>query len=511
MKFERASGLLLHPTSFPGPYGVGDLGGEAYRFVDFLAETHQKLWQVLPLGPTGYGDSPYACFSAFAGNPLLISPDILLGQGLLEKSDLENLPPFQWERVNYGTVIEWKMALLARSFALYQSLADDEVRAVVADFERENAVWLDDYALFMAAKAAHEGAGWHEWESGLRQRLPTSLVEWREKLAEPIAFQKYLQFLFAQQWASLREYANQREVKIVGDLPIFVAYDSADVWSNPGIFFLDEAGRSTVVSGVPPDYFSTTGQRWGNPLYNWEELARTDYAWWIERFRAAFRLTDIVRLDHFRGFESYWEVPADEETAINGRWAKGPGADLFQRVFQTLGDQPIIAEDLGLITEAVEKLRVLLDFPGMRVLQFAFGEGPKALYLPHNYDADTLVYTGNHDNDTTVGWFEKAAPHEREYLLRYLAMDGNANPADVTWRLLRLAWSSVASMAIAPLQDLLAIGSEGRMNAPGDAEGNWAWRYHPDSLSEWARERLLEITLTYGRYLPTPPASQEQV
>lgn len=511
MEFERASGVLLHPTSFPGPYGIGDLGGEAYRFVDFLEQTGQKLWQLLPLSPTGYGDSPYASFSAFAGNPLLISPDILLGQGLLEQSDLQDLPTFSGETVEYGPVIEWKLGLLQRSFQLFQERAGEELKAVLKEFEQTNATWLDDYALFMAAKAAHEGAVWHQWEKGLALHEAASLAEWCEKLADAVAFQKYVQFIFFQQWLSLKEYANERGIKVIGDIPIFVAYDSADVWSNPDLFYLDENRESTVVAGVPPDYFSATGQRWGNPLYKWERLAQTDYAWWIERFRAAFKLVDIARLDHFRGFESYWEVPASEETAINGRWVKGPGAALFQAVFKNLGELPIIAEDLGIITPPVAALRLELGFPGMKVLQFAFGNDAADLYLPHNYERSTLVYTGTHDNDTTAGWFGTAQPQEREGVFRYLGLpaDSQISPAEMTSKLVRLAWGSVADLAIAPLQDLLGLGSEGRMNAPGRSYGNWGWRYHPGSLSEWLHNNLKELTLTYARFVPPKPETDE--
>ncbi len=501
MKFERASGVLLHPSSFPGPYGIGDLGAEAYRFVDFLQQTGQKLWQILPLTPTGYGDSPYAGFSAFAGNPMLISLDILLGQGFLNPEDLENIPEFAWHHVDYGSIIDWKMGLLARSYECFQERAGPQVEAQLAVFEQENSWWLEDFALFMAAKSAHAGALWAEWEAGLAHRLPAALTEWREKLAGPVAFHKYLQFIFFDQWLTLKEYANAQGIKIVGDIPLFVAYDSADVWSHPEIFFLDQEGRSTFVAGVPPDYFSATGQRWGNPLYRWDVLSASDYQWWVERFRVAYRVTDIVRIDHFRGFESYWEVPAEEETAINGRWAKGPGATLFEAVFRQLGERPIIAEDLGMITPKVKDLLKELDFPGMRVLQFAFGDGATDPYLPHNYERHTLVYTGTHDNNTTVGWLTQASPEEQGRVLRYLGAEEPISPSQIVWRLVRLAWSSVADLAIAPLQDLLGIGNEGRMNTPGAASGNWGWRYHPDSLSDWLRTNLADITLLYARYV----------
>jgi 4-alpha-glucanotransferase len=505
LKFERAGGILLHPTSFPGSYGIGDLGAEAYEWVDFLRDAGQKLWQILPLGPTGYGDSPYACFSAFAGNPLLISPDILLGQGLLPFDELEGVPEFSETLVEYGKVLEWKMKLLQSSYAIYKERASEEVQAEVKTFEAENAAWLNDYAFFMACKTVHEGATWNTWEPGLAQRDPATILEWTLKLADEIGFQKYLQFLFFQQWQSLRDYANEQGIRIMGDIPIFVAYDSAEVWAHPELFYLDDEGNSTVVAGVPPDYFSATGQRWGNPLYRWDKLRDTGFTWWLERFRTVLKQVDYVRLDHFRGFEAYWEVPANEETAINGRWVKGPGEDLFKAVSIALGDLPIIAEDLGLITPEVAALRENLGFPGMRVLQFAFNGDPADAYLPHNYVPETLVYTGTHDNDTTAGWLAKATPEEQDFLMRYLVQSKPESIEIVTWRLIRLAWSSVAHLAIVPLQDLFALGSEARMNAPGRAAGNWGWRYTADMLTGELKEKLLDMSTLYGRYAVSKP------
>ncbi|MEO8289084.1 MAG: 4-alpha-glucanotransferase [Chloroflexota bacterium] len=510
---RRAGGILLHPTSFPGPYGIGDLGGEAYRFVDFLQQTGQKLWQILPLSPTGYGDSPYAAFSAFAGNPLLISPDILGGMSLLEPHDLLDVPGFPPDRVDYGPVIEWKMGLLKRSYTLFKSSPVKQFHEELARFEKENASWLEDYALFMAVKAAHGGITWSDWEQGIALRLPDSIAAWSAKLEDEIRFQKYIQFLFSIQWMSLKKYANERNVHIVGDIPIFVAYDSADVWAHPELFHLDEKGRTTVVAGVPPDYFSATGQYWGNPLYRWDVLADTGYAWWLDRFRNAFRLYDYVRLDHFRGFAAYWEVPVnDEQTAANGHWVKGPGLKFFQAVLAALGDQPIIAEDLGVITPDVVEIREAMGFPGMRVLQFAFGAFETDAtdpYLPHNYLQNTVVYTGTHDNDTTVAWFLTASAQEQANVKHYLDLDQygpNTDPVDmarlVAGKLVRLAYSSVADMAIVPLQDLLGAGNEGRMNWPGRAEGNWSWRFHPDSLSDPLRAALRDITILFARYIP---------
>ena len=510
MNFERASGVLLHPTSFPGPYGIGDLGREAYLFVDFLRQTGQKLWQILPLTPTGYGDSPYAAFSAFAGNPLLISPDILMQQGLLEPEDLQNLPDFTPGRVDYGPLIEWKMGLLRRSYNRFKAGSYPQVRSELSLFEAENANWLEDYALFMAVKAAHGGITWSEWPEGIALRRPESLAQWGERLADDVDFQKYIQFLFFKQWAILKQYANEHDVKVVGDIPIFVAYDSADVWAHPELFYLDEKGRTTVVAGVPPDYFAAKGQYWGNPLYRWDVLAADGYSWWIERFRNAFRLYDIVRLDHFRGFAAYWEVPAnDEQTAANGRWVKGPGVQFFQAIRDALGDQPIIAEDLGVITPDVVEIREAMGFPGMRVLQFAFGAFETDAtdpYLPHNFEHNTVVYTGTHDNDTTPGWYRTATEKERANARHYLDIDPVSEDENtgqlVSWKLVRLAYGSVANTAIVPLQDLLGLGNEARMNWPGKPGGNWQWRYTTGDLTDHLRATLLDITVLFARYVP---------
>jgi 4-alpha-glucanotransferase len=504
MTSSRSSGVLLHPTSLPGRWGIGDLGAPAYAFVDFLHTAGQQLWQIMPLGPTGYGDSPYQGFSAFAGNPLLISLDQLRADGLLEEEDLAESPGFSDWAVDYGAVIGFKIPLLRRSFERFQAGATPELRQEVAAFRAGNRAWLEDYALFAALKQAHEGANWNTWEPGAAQRQPDALLRWRQELAEPIGFHAYMQFQFFRQWGRLKEYANQRGVRIIGDIPIFVAYDSADVWANPELFFLDETGQPTVVAGVPPDYFSATGQLWGNPLYRWDVLAQQGYGWWIERFRTAFTLVDIVRLDHFRGFAAYWEVPASEETAINGRWVDGPGAALFEAVRARLGDLPIIAEDLGLITPDVNELRDQLGFPGMKVLQFAFGGGPDDPYLPHNYEPHSVVYTGTHDNDTTTGWWNTVMPHERTHAQIYMGRDGS----DISWDLIRLALASVAEMAVIPLQDVLAFGSEARMNTPGRASGNWSWRYTPDQLGQPLIDRLRMLTAVYGRVKPEKPQEE---
>lgn len=498
MRFPRASGILLHPTSLPGEYGIGNVGEPAYDFVDFLSTSGQRLWQVLPLGPTGYGDSPYQSFSAFAGNHLLISLAELVSEGLLASSDLNTALPSvspSPDRVDYGTVIDFKQAVLRESYARFQAQASRAQRGEFAEFQDANQSWLDDYALYMALKDHFGGGSWNEWDKDIRTRETDAIAAWTDRLANDIAFQQYLQFQFFRQWLALRRYANRRAIRIVGDIPIFVAYDSADTWANPDLFYFDAEGNPTVVAGVPPDYFSETGQLWGNPLYRWDAMAANSYAWWIDRFAATFRQVDFVRVDHFRGFEAYWEVPADAETAVNGAWVEGPGAELFHAVARELGELPIIAEDLGVITPKVEALREELGFPGMKILQFAFNGDNGSAYLPHNYGSNYVVYTGTHDNDTTCGWFESAPESERQFALQYTGSDGR----EFHWDFIRLALSSVADMAIVPLQDVLGLGTEARMNFPGRRSGNWTWRYTPDMLSPEVADRLRTMARIYGR------------
>jgi 4-alpha-glucanotransferase len=495
VRLPRSSGILLHPASLPGGHGIGDLGDEAYRFVDVLVAAKQGLWQVLPLGPTGYGDSPYQCFSAFAGNPLLISPAQLIVDGLLAPDDLAAAPNFPADRVEYGPVIVYKRALLDTATRRFKAGADPGLDAAYDTFQREQALWLDDFALFMALKDAHHGAVWSAWEPGIAMRTPGALERWRRQLAESISDHKVVQFLFFRQWLALKRYANDRGVRLIGDMPIYVAYDSADVWSHPDLFFLNERGERTVVAGVPPDAFSATGQLWGNPLYRWDGMAEQGYAWWIERFRSVLSLADTVRIDHFIGFTRYWEVQADEATAENGRWVPGPGAAIALAVERALGPLPVIAEDLGLVTPEVEELRDRFDFPGMKVLQFAFGGDASHPYLPHNYSPNCVVHTGTHDNDTTVGWFTSAPPSERSFAQRYLARSGE----DIAYDIIRLAMSSVADTVVVPLQDVLALGSEARMNVPGRPAGNWAWRFRPGMLLDRHVNRLREMVELYGR------------
>lgn len=493
MKLERSSGILLHPTSLPGPYGIGDLGSYAYHFVDWLASAGCKLWQILPLGPTGYGDSPYQCFSAFAGNPYLINPDLLLHEGLLHPDDLVEKVNFQDHQVDFGRIIPWKLNLLERAFMRFKSTPG----AIQREFDRfaeKNSAWLHDYALFMAIKEAHGGGAWGGWPPELRGREKIAIEEAEKSLSDAISRYTFYQFIFFRQWNTLRDYAREKDIKIIGDIPIFVAYDSADVWGNPELFALDDFGQPTVVAGVPPDYFSPTGQLWGNPLYRWNIHRENGYAWWLARFRAILGQVDIVRLDHFRGFAGYWEIPGDSPTAETGRWVPGPGKDFLSKVETELGELPIIAEDLGEITPDVIELRDHFNLPGMKIIQFGFS-GPENPFLPHNYPETCVTYTGTHDNDTSRGWYETAPTHERNYARRFLNSDGSGFP----WDLIRAAWSSVAVYALAPMQDILSLGTDARMNFPGTLGNNWCWRMSPEALSDRLKERLRDLNYLYRR------------
>jgi 4-alpha-glucanotransferase len=495
MTFSRASGVLVHPTSFPGRFGIGDLGCGARRVIDFLAAGRQRLWQVLPLGPTGYADSPYACFSAFAGNHALIAPDALAEHGWLRGHELDAVPAFSASTVDYGPVLRFKQALLRQAHERFRATATASQRADLDAFREANRAWLDDYALFMALKEAHKGAPWTEWEPQLVARRPEALDEARSALADDVWLHEFLQWVFFAQWAALRGYARERGLSIVGDVAIFAAHDSADVWAHPDLFTLDAHGQPMFVAGVPPDYFSRTGQRWGNPPYRWDALASSGYSWWIERMRASLHVTDILRLDHFRGFHAYWEVPATLPTAEHGRWVRGPGAALFRAISAALGDVPLIAEDLGKITPPVRRLRESLGLPGMKILQFAFGSDAHNPHLPHAYTRDMVVYTGTHDNDTALGWFSGRGPRERDFVLRY----AHGNGDELHWDFIRLALASVADTAIIPLQDVLGLGSAARMNTPGTPSGNWAWRCTEEQLLPETSARLAALTATYGR------------
>ncbi|CAN5276491.1 4-alpha-glucanotransferase [soil metagenome] len=478
MTFPRASGVLLHPTSLPGPHGCGDLGPAAYYFVDWLVSAKQRLWQILPLGGIGPGNSPYMSSSAFAGNPLLIDLAELHARGWLDEADLQPDARFSDTRVHFGAVLPWRMARLQKAAARFAHNISAADQVDYADFCLLHAIWLEDYALFMTLTEIHSGRDWCDWPVPLARRDAQALQQASSAHAERIAFWKFSQWCFFRQWKKLRAHANERGVKIVGDAPIFIAYQSAEVWARQELFELDADGRATAIAGVPPDYFSATGQRWGNPLYRWRVHAAEGYAWWIERVRRIFELVDIVRIDHFRGFAGYWEIPASEPNAIRGRWLPGPGAALFHAIEAALGELPIIAEDLGVITPDVDALRHEFSLPGMRILQFAFGEDGENdntnAYLPHNFDSNTVVYTGTHDNNTTQGWWRDAAPALRQRVLDYL---GTGDGHDIHWQLIRAACASVADTAIHPLQDVLGLGAEHRMNLPGQGEGYWEWRF----------------------------------
>ena len=506
MNFPRASGILLHPTSLPSAYGIGELGAEAHAFADFLRDAGQHIWQVLPLGPTGYGDSPYQCFSAFAGSPLLISMDGLVERGYLDRLDLAGKPDFPVDNVNFGAVIAWKLPLLRQAFQAFRGSAAADRQEFEAFCQRHSA-WLDEFALFMALKDAHNEVIWTEWEPALALRDPAALARARDQHREHIECNKFIQFEFERQWCELKAHCTRDDIRIMGDLPIYVALDSADVWANHKLFELGEDGKPRVVAGVPPDYFSATGQLWGNPIYCWEAHARTGYAWWIARFRRALEMLDMIRLDHFRGFEAYYEIPAGEVTAVNGAWVKGPGAQLFAALKNALGELPIVAENLGVITPEVEGLRKQFDFPGMAILQFAFGNDPQAPdFKPHNYPHHLVAYTGTHDNDTVVGWWNSrpgkgsvrtAEDVERElaFARSYLNTDGH----DINWGMIRTLIASVANTVLFPLQDVLGVGSEGRMNLPGSSSGNWRWRFREGSLTPEIAARLKEWTATFER------------
>lgn len=496
----------MHPTSLPGEFGIGDLGPEAFRFVDFLVEAGQRYWQILPLGPTGFGDSPYQCFSAFAGNNLLISPEKLVEDGLVSAADIADHPEFTEHKVDFQSVQNWKTQLLPKAYAGFHHTTSVDLRGKFETFCRENEYWLDEYALFRSIKTTQNERPWYEWPDPLKLRYGSTLREMSEELFDEIQAHKFYQFLFFRQWHSLKAYANQNGVKIIGDIPIFVALDSADVWCDQDKFKLNTDGSAEVVAGVPPDYFSKTGQLWGNPIYDWDAMRRDGYAWWISRFRNTFATVDIVRVDHFRGFAASWEVPGKDKTAENGRWVDVPGKELFFALKAALGDLPVIAEDLGVITPDVEELRDGFGFPGMRILQFAFGGDAKNHDLPHNYVRNCVAYTGTHDNDTTVGWFLSQAgagstrdageiTREHDYCLKYLNSDGS----EIHWDFIRGVWSSVADTSITPMPDLLGLGTEGRMNLPATTSGNWQWRMDKDAITDEITSRLKELTVTYGR------------
>jgi 4-alpha-glucanotransferase len=499
MRFERASGVLLHPTSLPGAHGCGDFGKEAYHFVDWLVAGGQRLWQLLPLAGIGPGNSPYMSNSAFAGNALLIDLAELVQQGWLSQEDLNPVPGLDAAEVNFAVMYPFRMQRLAKAAAAFATAGTAAQREDYQRFLLEQKTWLNDYALFMSLCEAKDWCDWHSWEPALVKREPKALAAAQKQYAQRIEFWRFCQWRFYRQWALLKSYANNKGVQIIGDTPIFIAYLSAEVWANQHLFELDAAGVPSVVAGVPPDFFSATGQRWGNPLYRWSAHAKDNYAWWVERIRRTFELVDIVRIDHFRGFAGYWEIPASEPTAVRGQWVPGPGDALFKAINKALGPMPIIAEDLGVITPDVDALRKKFGFPGMRILQFAFAGDASDRFLPHNYEPDTVVYTGTHDNDTVAGWWATATDHERHMARGYLATDGH----DMPWTMIRAAMSSVADTAVHPMQDVLALPAEARMNYPGQESGWWGWRFEWAQVQPWHAGRLAELTKTYGRTTPT--------
>jgi 4-alpha-glucanotransferase len=509
MEFKRSAGILLHPTSLPGKFGIGDLGNEAYKFVDFLKEAGQTLWQVFPLGPTGYGDSPYQCFSAFAGNPLLVSPEKLMEDGFLSVEELNDPPSFDPKKIDYGNVIDYKKSILKKAYHNFE-ISSNGLENEFEKFCKSNKEWLDDFSLFMACKDYHNGDVWSSWEKGLVHREKKALNEWEKKLHDDIQYQKFVQFNFFRQWNAIRKYANQNGIKIIGDMPIFIAYDSSDLWSNKELFTVDEEGKLTFVAGVPPDYFSATGQLWGNPLYKWDVMEKDDFIWWRKRFASLFQLVDIVRIDHFRGFEAYWKIPGGEKTAQKGKWIKAPGEKLFKSLKKHFGDLPILAEDLGVITPPVEALRDQFGFPGMKVLQFAFGTKMETKFLPHNYIPNCVVYTGTHDNDTTRAYFEKEKLNKgKNDIYEHAQIYLNYFDNDILKELIRVAYASAADIVIIPMQDILNLGTEARMNFPSTTGGNWTWRFTRDQISENLTKHYFGLTQLYER--PPKPREVEDI
>ncbi len=495
---RRGSGIFLHITSLPSPHGIGDLGPGAYAFLDFLARTKQSYWQILPLNPTDpvYGNSPYSSISAFAGNPLLISPEYLVREGYLADVGEAKLPRFPEGRVDYAAVIAHKKRLFHLAFGRFRKMAD---KKEYQRFCREHSGWLDDFALFTALKKHYKNKSWDRWPQGVRDREPEDIARMRQKLRPRIENEKFLQYVFFKQWFALKEYCDRHGIKVIGDIPIYVAYDSADVWANRELFKLDEMRRPAAVSGVPPDFFSKTGQLWGNPVYRWDVLQERGYDWWVRRLGYGMKLYDFIRIDHFRGFIAYWEIPAGKKTAVRGRWVHAPAEDFFHTIFKKFPRLAIVAEDLGTITSDVREVMQQFGFPGMRPILFAFGANlAKHNCAPHNVEKNTVVYTGTHDCNTVRGWFENdAAPEDRERLFRYLGRIVTGD--EIHWEFVRMAMMTVANTAVIPVQDILGLGEEGRVNRPTTAKGNWEWRLHPGQLAPPIAERLREMTELYGR------------
>lgn len=490
---ERSSGILMHISSLYGKFGIGSFGKEAYKFIDFLKKSGQKYWQILPIGHTSYGDSPYQCFSAFAGNPHFIDLDFLQEEGLLDKEDYNNIDFGKKEdEINYGTIFLARQNIFKIAFERFNKL----IRSDFEIFKEKNKFWLEDYSLYMAVKEHFNLKSWQEWDKDIRTREPLAIEKYTFILKSKIEYWNFIQYKFFEQWGKLKAYANKNEISIIGDIPIYVAEDGSDVWSNPQMFKIDDYMKPIVVSGCPPDSFSKTGQLWGNPIYNWEKLEDDNYSWWILRIKESFKLYDVVRIDHFRGFESYWEIPYGDKTAENGKWVKGPGMKLINTIKNELGDLNIIAEDLGYLTEDFFKFKKETGYPGMRVLQFAFG-GEDSEYLPHNYNTQCIAYTGTHDNDTIKGWIEDTGDNiEVKRAKNYLQL---TREEGYNFGFIRGVWSSVSYLAIAPMQDFLNLGNEARINLPSTLGGNWQWRVKEDQLSNELAEKIYELTKRYGR------------
>lgn len=495
MAFKRSAGILLHPISLPGFHGCGTLGKNAFSYIDFLESAGIGLWQILPLGPTGYGDSPYQSLSAFGGNPYLIDPEILYLEGIIPKDILETSIQPNSGSIDYGRLFLKKNQLLDSAWKQFAAVASPAAKLHFEEFSLRNASWLDDFSIFMAIKESLNHDSWIQWPEALKIRSQKALEQFRREHQDRIQRHKFVQYLFFKQWEKLKAYANAKGIKIIGDIPIFVALDSADAWAHPELFQLDEHHSPIKVAGVPPDYFTATGQLWGNPLYDWEANRLRDYSWWISRMEATLAMVDILRIDHFRGFESYWAVPAGEATAINGQWEPGPRRELFDTIAANLGSLPIIAEDLGFVTKEVHHLRDSLGFPGMRILQFAFENEGENIDYPHTYVRNCVVYTGTHDNDTCRGWLDNASEAARTRALRYLGSSADS----FSWDMIRTAWASCADLALAPMQDFLNLGSEARMNFPGKSGGYWRWRMTDNSLSSELAEKIRILGETYFR------------
>ncbi len=496
--------MILHPTCLPSRFGIGDFGPTAAAYVEWLAGAGVAWWQVLPLHPPGPGNSPYSAISTFAGNELLISPELLVEDGVLTEAEVAEAPDFPREWVAFDQVSAFKTGLLRRAYQNFREKSPVGLMRQLAEFRKRNIHWLSDYALFRALRDSRGGQAWYEWPRELAVHDPQALLDWMQAHPEAVDFVEFCQFLFFRQWTTLRDWAHEMGVQIFGDVPIFVAGDSVDVWSNPGLFLLDEERRPTVVAGVPPDYFSATGQLWGNPIYDWQAMADDGFGWWISRLRQALEMVDLVRLDHFRGFAEYWEVPAGATTAVNGHWRSGPGRALFDAVKVALGDLPLVAEDLGEITPDVVALRKDLGLPGMAILQFAFSPEPRSTFIPYALERDLVVYTGTHDNNTSVGWYlEDATEDERDMVRRYTACSGR----EINWDLIRLALASVGDMAVVPHQDLAGLGSDCRFNMPSVGDGNWQFRITPPMLAEGIQARLYDLIEVYGRLPGSGPAA----